>query len=480
MSAKEYCDPLQWVKKLDLRLWEAITDNCGAPKFGTRGGLTFLCPESKEERDKLSAVIDSGGRKSNDALLSRLLPFTVVSADDWVKHNADGGVGSKLKIRFGSATKAGKEVKIGETTFRPSEFKFFSMNGENSAAIWYSIGDVPTKGAAYGLPSHDRSAQKPHRPGHGSVTGSGESGVPATIRMNLFTEILKIDSTRGDAALGTIISLLPYLNIKNKDEYNNALRLLDYDPIVSCFLILEPGGATNYVVSQETLNDWTYTPPTTASPVAEYIALLNEAAKEAPSATNIAKIREKLIASLETEDPLKLGVSVHAAYESAGGIKTCWQDQVRYCMHSELADIRSLACLDAPSAAERLRELVLHINTYWPNTGDYEKCCLFSALQTIPFGRMQVCALLNFINSTDFLYAPAARTLADKVHLPSIANPMHKNKIDTSAYAVLYLQRLSANQLQNGDSMSPALRQQLKAFRDAKGPAALMAELNNL
>ena len=184
------------------------------------------------------------------------------------------------------------------------------------------------------------------------------------------------------------------------------------------------------------------------------------------SAPTVPAERAALIKSLESDSAIDLGAKVEQAYKS--DMKKCWQDQMRLLMRDMLADVRANATTDPDYAVSIMGELVYAMRDHWPKSADdYEACCKFTRRPVGPVIRPAVCELLAFINSTDFMYAPAKRDI-DSAKMP-VLHPLKNTVVDHSAAAQVYMRRLRDAATTTKSGLSVACEQQLMMYIKANG-----------
>jgi hypothetical protein len=446
----KHCRIFQWVEAQDPDLAAAIRDLClerALSPAGPAGGVTFLYPKEKEYRAEIvSKAYSDEAEEAVKLIESLIIPDALVQGADFSRRP----VGSKLGVKYVVESADSMKVKIanGVELVPSSDFSPLESRA-NKLAIWViAKGRLPLKGEAYKAPPPERRAK--HGGGDSGVSGIGlnDRQLLAANTEGEFDRCMKRDKCRShNPYLAKVVSLLNYLKAKAGDVLLKVMPVLDYDPVVTFYLLLEPyktrgehlipdsllfgdgawNGADAYgnaVSEYEAIfralpnqQAMSATDSSTGSPVIPW-AFRDRAAV----AAQVDVLRQQFGAANPREGPriVQDVYAVLAGQNSIGGMapilpdstnaalagsKKLWQDEFRFTVHEALQEMRQ-----TPYSTDTFASIVRDLRTAWPGNNYSEEICLshVSDIKSNVGPRPELLLLTKFVNSTDFLYMPVA------------------------------------------------------------------------
>lgn len=457
MSKKHHmqkvCRIFQWIEQTDKDLAAAIRDLCmeGALSPGRNTpGVTFLYP-TKEVRKKI--VADTYSAEPENAI--RVLEGHIVP--DAIRTTADfqRATGSRLGVRLDVESSDGAGVTLqGGAKLVPAA-DFVPLRRDNIAVWVVDSGEVPLSGAEFKVAARGRATRGGK--GRGQYRGGADQ---LTARQALASHVeaaysacMRADHCRArDPYLISAVSLLNFLRVQHPDQLLKVLPMLDRDPAVTFYLLLEPyktsggdyvldgailfgpagwNGAEIYegavsefesffeLIGQEASPS--AEDAATGSPVVPYafrdtqfvrsavdevrMQILGEDGKKANKINTPKAVRAvyRVLAdknAVAGAQPVLPDETVRAL----PGAKKLWQDELRFVLHAALQELRQMPIFEDAVFAEIIQTLRLQR----PGNDYATEAALSSAeaLQANVAPQSEFLLLLKFINSTDFLYIP--------------------------------------------------------------------------
>ena len=230
-KATKFCSIQNWLIQEDSELYDAITQICATKRINPSkyGGITFIVPDKATRK----AFIDAA---YNDHELALAIFLSHVVSERLVPERFQSPIGSKLGILFNVKSISAKSVKIVGNAGKDIAITPIVYGKE--IAIWQADGQMPLTGDAY----------KPHRNDKKAEGGAADKIKYKTDGLSLRTQIaLRVERDFPNSFikgqniyLAKVISLLCHLQHNHKNIFNAVLPLIDRDPIVTFYILLEP------------------------------------------------------------------------------------------------------------------------------------------------------------------------------------------------------------------------------------------------
>ena len=447
----KYCRIFQWVEDQDADFAGAIRDLCleGLLSPGSGGrGVTLLYPNKACREEIVSKEYSDDAEAAVKLVEAHILPDVFSKSADFSSHP----VGNRLGFLLDKPAVSGGTVKFeGGLTIKIAD-SFHPLGGrdgrDRQIAVWLvESGRGPLTGAAY------RPAPAAKR---GGAVGGGRRraiGGGPTPRQQLaaaaesdFDQCMALDRCRTrNPYLAAVVSLLRFLQAKAPDAFLAVLPILDYDPVISFYLLLEPYKAQGDLLLAEGLlfgdGAWNGT-IAYGDAVADYESIIRSAAgrtdavatdrQGAPCVPMVFRDRARVAAAV---DKVRMAITALSPRQGADAVKQhyatlagenrildvspvlpdatnaalagerkLWQDEFRFFVHAALEPLRQqYVSADFAALVHDLRE-VRPGNSYAKeisllNTEDLKS-------SVAPNADMML--IKQFVKSTDFLYTPPA------------------------------------------------------------------------
>lgn len=511
-SAK-YCRIFQWIEAQDPAFAAAIDRLClqGSLSPGGRGaGITFLYPEDKAFRDEITEKAYSyDADEAEKIVCSLIIPDALLAGGDFNRR----AVGSKLGVKYGVESADASKVKLtGGVELVPAKDFQTLAKREGTMAIWLITKGRPAlSGEAYRAPaaSAAKTGGRAVRGGNGGL--SDRAQLAATTECE-FDRCMKLDRCRAHHPfLARVVSLLNFLRMAAPDTYAAVLPVLDYDPVVTFYLILEPYKTAGEPLIPTALlfgpagAAWNGA-EAYADAVEEYKAVFRSMADQtqagaagvpyvfrdrAAVAAQVDAVRQ----SLGAQTPRQIPQLVQAAYATlasqnsiqglgpilpdaalqhlgAKGAKKLWQDEFRFTVHEALQTMRQMPVYSSDTFASIVRDVRLA----WP--GDrYEaeiRLANVADLSANVAPRAELILLLKFVNSTDFLYTPVAPEVVGGAW-GDPNDPTSEEVYNRNAAALANLGRVQGMTRASGISPQALMELQIYARSHGQLPAEVLA-----
>lgn len=435
----KYCRIFQFVEANDADLAQAIRDLCMEGALAARGaGVTLLYPAEKGYRAEIvdKAYTDEA-EEAVHLLESLIIPMAVRSASDF-----RSGVGSKLGVKLEVEKVEGSKVFLkGGAVLKPStSFRPLGTKASEKMAVWVvESGRVPTSGEKFELPAHHKKGGKGYRGGASGGAGGGHSrrcAIADDVEKE-FDRCMREGSCRSkNPYLAKSVSLLHFLKIRYPDLLCLVCPIIDRDPAVTFYLLLEPFKAIGpCLLPDEVIAGWDGA-ESYEDAVAEYREYF-ESKSDAKYSSDPAGVRsavdglrQRIGASL---NKINTPTAIRAAYQTLEtqnqiggmgpilpeatlralqGCKKVWQDELRFLLHAQLTEV-----LTAPSYEPgEYAAIVYMLRVDRPGNDYHAELTLANPGLYGGNGRTGDIApndrfgmLVTFLNSTDFLYTPVPR-----------------------------------------------------------------------
>ena len=236
----KYCRIFQWVETKDGAFATAIRDLCMESNLsGRQTGVTFLFPPEALRKQIVKDAYSKEPEKAVQLIRAHVVTTAALTGNDFSK-----GVGTRLGIKLevedhGPSTvtlKNGAKLKLADD---------FTALGRDNLAVWVvESGEVPLEGPKFGVAAFSRD--KPRRNAAATAQGGAHNLNDrerlATAVEDAFSACMKKDRCviRADPYLTHVVSLLNFLKMNHLDEFVKILPMIDRDPAVTFYLLLEP------------------------------------------------------------------------------------------------------------------------------------------------------------------------------------------------------------------------------------------------
>lgn len=436
-TLQKYCRIYQWVEAQDPDFAQAIRDLCLEGHLspgGKKRGVTFLYPADAAYRQEIVAkTYGADGDEAARMVEALIVPDAFVEGASFSQPGRQVGNLAGVLLPVEKATSKAVHLAGGVElarceTFLPRETR------QSDIAVWLvAKGRLPTEGAPYTAPR----AERPPRARTGGAEGEAAAAPAPASRAALalrtadrFIECLQADRCRAhNPYLAVVVSFLNWLAAKHPERLAALRPVLDYDPVVSFYLLFEPyrtAGAGPYLVPEELLAEWGgadccyqdgpaefrkhFAGLTNPSLIAQVDAVRYEAAnagRDMPKRVCAAYDELRAQNAVKGFGPV-LPPEAAAAYAAdCCRQRRLWQDEFRHWAHTQFAAVRT-----APTAAEAVAEFqqwLSAVATGYPgNDWDAERRITSPAIMSGVGVKADYTALMVFVNSTDFLYYPVA------------------------------------------------------------------------
>lgn len=445
---QKYCRIYQWIEAHDKALAEAIRDLCmeGALSPKRKTGITFIYPTTSQRKQIIKDTYSSDPIKAIQQLDAHILRTALVPGCDFQKI-ISCRLGIIIKIKNHTDTEIilenGAKIVIAED--------FIPLQKDNIAVWLLESGEMPTEG--------EEIDQKIVH-GRGEITDpqpvrhkSSARAILATTVEQSYNDCMRTDHCRSfDPYLSHVVSLLNFLKLHHKTVLNSILPLIDRDPIVTFYLLLEPYKTTNDHLLGDVLlfgaKGWNGAQiyEGAVEEFYQYFNDLGDATEESATDraghktiplifSNVGMVRRNIditrIALLGHEgdrvNKIATPQAVRTFYEILSStntiadahcvfpddtlrqvpkLKKLWQDELRFVLHAALQELRH-----RPYSKETY-ETILKMLRFDRRGDDYAReSSLTDALRLhnniAPQAEFEL--MLRFINSSDYLYIPVTR-----------------------------------------------------------------------
>jgi hypothetical protein len=473
-ALKKYCRIFLWVRAQDSALAEAIQDLCleGALSGSRRHGATFLYPAAKVRKQIVKDAYSEEPEEAIRLLEAHIIPTAVRSAADFRE-----GVGSRLGVLLEVEEEGGETVTLkGGAKLKPAG-DFVPLRKDNIAVWTVEEGEVPLEGPEFKFARRRRSAAHEK----GGPKGAYEGGGAETARSALAsrTEEAYAAALRGggrggasDPYLTCAVSLLNFLKLNAPAVLAGVLPLIDRDPAVTFYLLLEPyktkgddfllpskllfgargwNGAEIYETAVAEFEAFFEPPPAAAKAGLARDRSTGKAVepfyRRAPGMVREAtdRVRLRIIGEdgrrankISTPKEVREVYATLAAKNAIGGLhpvfpdrtiaalpgaKKLWQDELRFVLHAALQEVRGMPVYDDGAFAE-IVGMLRHLRP----GNDYAKEAALASPDQLRLNvapQAEFMLLVKFVNSTCFLYAavPAGKVGGGWGDVPMAAQP---------------------------------------------------------
>lgn len=495
---EKFCRIFQWIEQQDAEFAGAIRDLCleGALSPGGRAaGVTFLYPRDKDyRREIIDAAYSAEADEAVKMVESLILPDVFLTAADFSRAGRDVGSRAGIKYTVEPGAGSGKVALAGGIELAVAEdFRPLARRAGDIAVWIVAKGRLPLTGEPYTPPA----GAKKHRAA--DVRG-GSAGTDLAARAQLaaateaeYDRCMRADRCRThNPYLAKTVSLLNWLRAKCPDTLAAVAPILDVDPMITFYLLLEPyktNEGPRMIADSMLFGEGAWNGSDCYSnAVGEYEAHLSVvdgsafAVRDRPAvASQIDAVRQRIVASM---NPREAPALVAAAYEmlvernSIEGMegvlpestraalqprgKKLWQDELRFIVHAALQELRA-----APYAPDSFAAIVRDLRTKWPGNNYEAELCLanVSDIKNSVAPRAELLMLMKFINSTDFMFVTPLPSAVGNTW--GSMNPTDTAVYNRNAVALADLRRLGG--MVRASGVSPQALTELQLYVLAHG-----------
>lgn len=240
---KEFCAIKHWIEANDPGLYAAVVRVC--MEFSLSSGrrnnpVTFIFPGEKV-REQIKAASNDDHEKAIALLSAHILPLGLTKGNDFAVNKAELGSKNGNKLQLVSATDV--EVVLGATGKGKGQATLtpVSIKSTRPIAIWkVTKGEMPLEGDQYNWMN---AKQKKVR-GGGERYGGRPLSKRAAIAQQLENQLAHLLSTDGykkqHPYAAAMVGLILHLREKFPDELKKIALLMDYDPVASFYVVVQP------------------------------------------------------------------------------------------------------------------------------------------------------------------------------------------------------------------------------------------------
>jgi hypothetical protein len=479
----------QWLKKEDPELAGAVHELCLEGALAS--GATLLYPTDAAYRNEIIDRVNSGDTNEAARLMeSLIIPDAVRNGADFLSRPVGNALGVKLAVKSAD----GMKVQLAEGVALELARSF--PNSEDVAVWRVTSGRLPLEGEPFDAYPR-RAAGGGHHKRH-AVKGGADNPrrcLARRVEEKFCARMLRNKCAGYDPYLAKSVSLLNYLKATHPEVLAAVLPMIDYDPLVTFYLLLEPYKAqAPFVIPEEVLfgpNGWCGA-SAYGDALAEYKAFFNGAAGSGSKGPYVFSAPDKVSSRVDAErqrqgggrpNPQKVQ-KVYAALIAQNtidglqpvlpegtlaalpGNKKLWQDEFRFVVGEAACSMRNKPVFDVHDFQTILQDLEF---AYAGNKYDSE----FPFFRD-PQSRTDVLLLAKFINSSDFLYMPVP---PDMAAVPRGSMKMDDTMVyNRNAWSLAILGR-TVNMV-NTSGLSPKCLAELRVYASLHG-GQLPAELSS-
>ena len=437
---------MDWVEEHDSDLAEAISSvNLeGVLKPSNGNGVTFLYPEDPEFREALVAMTnDLGGAGFIKHFKSLVIPDIFQRLEDF--QQAGRQVGNLLDANFKVNCEGGVSLKYATDFTNPDSIAVYIMASETRP---------PVTGGGYRRPpprkptvrggADRRHNQYSHRPAF--ADGVEEE----------FNKCMAADGCRThNPYLEKVVSLLNFLKLKHNELYQKALFVIDYEPISTFFILMEPyknpnsgepfipervlfgdGGWNGTFLCEDAITEYMRFFEVTANAsdvIAGQADIIRTRIMNNADTSQAVLSLQMAYNELETKNTI-LGFKLPAAAWQPTKGRKHWQDELRFVVHEALREVRMRPQYDSTT----FRKITDELRFTRTGSNYVDELAANHCIRSV-YPKAEYMFVASFINSTDFLYAPCPPAKISSWG-PARAGPLGVAAVynrNASAYAAL-------------------------------------------
>jgi hypothetical protein len=491
----KHCQIFTWVEAQDPALADAIRHLCLAGLFHPRGrpGVTLLYPKDKSFREEIVSKADGENAEEAVSLIESLVLSDVYrTGADFAQKPVGSARGVKLNVESADASR----VRLaGGLELVPAEDFRLLTRGEGTPplAVWYiAKGRPPLEGEAFHPPAPKRRARG-GGPGRAPGLPNDRAHLAARTACE-FDRCMQKDRCREfDPYLARSVSLLRFLQLQHPDEYTKVLPLIDYNPLLTFYLLLEPAKPDPRLLADELLfgdGGWNgaclY-----ENAVEDYLSVFRELPElklpspaprmfheRATVAAQVDRVRQSVARQAHHR---RIPDTIRSAYTALGTRNEIdgfgpvlpastvaalgpdgllWQGEMRFTVRMALVSLSR-----GPYSPWDFKRVVDDLHTRWAGRSYTAELNLLhpELLKQNVAPATELALLLKFVGTTDFLYTPVA---PDAVG-PASGDPWDPTKwrpyFNANAYALQELRATGAGMARPA-GVSPKALLALRAY----------------
>ena len=241
---QKFCRIFQWVEQKDPAFAGAISDLCmeGALRGGRSLGVTLLYPGADLRKE---IVKEAYGPDPEKAI--RLLEGHIVNPALHAAEDLEGGAGTRRGVRLELEAGGGDAATLKGGAKIKKAADFTPLLKDN-ITVWEVVGGVvPQEGPAYERPRRGRGgrgAEAAAAVGGAEKALSDRAGLAADVEGE-YDKCMRADRCRSrDPYLAHAVSLLNFLKAAHPSTLQKVLPMVDRDPAVTFYLLVEPHKTT--------------------------------------------------------------------------------------------------------------------------------------------------------------------------------------------------------------------------------------------
>jgi len=490
----KFCQILSWVEVQDSALADAIKHLCLTGIFHPRSrpGITFMYPKDKEFREEI--VTKAFGEQAEEAvsLIESLVLLDVFrSGAEFGQRPVGSARGIKLAVE---SADVGRVRFAGGLELVPADdFRVLERGAPPRLAVWLiAKGRPPLEGEPYAPPAPKRRAR-----GGGAPQSLGAPNDRMHLAAKTASEFdccMRKDLCRGyNPYLARSVSLLRFLQLQHPDEYTKVLPLIDYNPLLTFYLLLEPAKPDPRLLADELLfgdGGWNgaclY-----ENAVEDYLSVFRELPElklpspaprmfheRASVAAQVDRVRQSVARQAHHR---RIPDTIRSAYTALGTRNEIdgfgpvlpastvaalgpdgllWQGEMRFTVRMALVSLSR-----GPYSPWDFKRVVDDLHTRWAGRSYTAELNLLhpELLKQNVAPATELALLLKFVGTTDFLYTPVA---PDAVG-PASGDPWDPTKwrpyFNANAYALQELRATGAGMARPA-GVSPKALLALRAY----------------
>lgn len=459
---KKYCRIFNWIKDTDEDFAEVMNDLCLDRITDTNKqipSITFLMPNSALRKKIIEKAYSDKPEDAANMITSLVLPYGFAKAESFKIDQKK--IGNKLRYVFPKASIKSDVVNFEDKLTIKLVNQFTPLRERANIYVWEIVSGEPpndlnkyVKEKEYVIPKGSR--QKTSK--EGSYEGGDDEEQKSSMynpRAAFAQEIERLyleDFPNKNTYVPVVVLLLQKL-IEDKyyDTFLKIRPILDVDPIITFYLLVEPYKSTNYIIDSDIFgpdlfNDIIKNRKTIEDPVQTYRTILdipvnNNCAiytrtKELIEIVN--NLRNKLLNDVDARylpeeilnlykkliDENKIDTIENVLPESlidhykANPYKRLWQDEYRFIIGEYLRTMKL-----EPERQERLKlfnDLRNNLHEHLPGN-DYLNELNIMNKSNYPLTtciRERIKMMQYFVNSPDFLYVGCALSFIHNITCP--------------------------------------------------------------
>lgn len=449
----KYCNIMTFLDDHDSDLGSAINKLCLTRSLQPRqSGITFLYPAEKSyHKDILEKAYSESPEHAVEMIKSLIIPVALLTAQDFKKNSIGSLNGVGYTVKSAGSDGVVLEGSNGDVTLKlNSSFKYLNKKsaGDDSIAVWDVVsGRLPLTGAEYKRASTKKTGKGDKVYEGGAISASQRAILAAKVENKFRMCCIRQGDKTYDPYLAKTVGLLDYLNKNHKDLLTKLIPIVDYSPIVTFYLLVEPYKLKPpYLIPDEVLfgeHGWNCVVPFGDLSLL-WQTILNGffgagTAKvfsdRASVAQQIDLARQSLIDDQKGIGTVSNVIGKYSSFMSSNSIsglspilpdgttallsasKKLWQDEFRYILYSSFQAVKTGMRGDKEGAFDKVLEFV---QIYCPgNDYDKERRITNPNSFNVPSPNGIYNELMCFINSTDFMYLSLPTAMSSQTNFGS-------------------------------------------------------------